>query len=132
MNNQILEEKQEQKEEPAIVIVPPKESVKEMLTELKKLKSRKDDLLFPIKDELEEIEDKAKKLADEIEITMQEVKETVFTNDAKAVWKLMPKPRLMYDTKALDSITDEKIREVLDTCKKYTQQGNPKVKIEVW
>ena len=131
MSGQILKEQQEQNES-AVIIVPPKQAVKEYLAELKTLKDKKDDLLLPIQDELTEIEDKAKKLSDEITTIMQDVKETVFTNDAKATWKVMPQPSLRYYKKALDAITDKKIREVLDKCKKLTKQGEPKVKIEVY
>lgn len=132
MQELILEEKQAQKEEPAVTIVPPKQAVKELLVKLKELKIRKDDLLFPINDELEEIEEKKKQICDEITVCMQEVRDTVRTNDGAAIWKLMPKPHYMYDKKALDGITNEKIREVLDACKKMTQQGEPKVKIELF
>lgn len=126
------ESKQEQKEEPAVTIIPPKQAVVEMLIELKKLKNRKDELLFPINDELEEIEEKKEQICNEITACMQELQNTVRTDDGAAIWKLMPKPREIYDTKALDAITDKEIREVLDACKKMTQQGEPIVKFEIY
>lgn len=131
MAGQILKENQETKES-AVIVVPPKQAVKEMLDKLKKLKEQKDDLLLPIQDELTDIEDKAKKLTDEIIFTMQEVKETVSTDNARATWKPMPKPREFYDVKALNAINDADIREVLDRCKKMTVQGEAKVKIELF
>ena len=128
MSGQILENKQE----PAVVIIPSKQAIKEMLADLKTLKNRKDDLLLPINDELEEIEDKKKRICDEITILMQDLQETIKTDDGAAIYKLMPKPREVYDTKALDAINDKTIREVLDSCKKLTKQGEPKVNFEIY
>ena len=130
MQEQILENKQEQ--EKAAIIIPSKQAIKELLAELKKLKNHKDDLLLPLIDELEEIEDKKKRICDEITILIQDLQETVKTDNGAAIWKLMPTPSLRYDTKALDAITDTDIRKILDACKKLTKQGEPKVTLEVY
>ena len=138
MQEQILEQEQKEKGASAIEIVPPKEAIKELLNTLKTMKSRKEELLFPIQDELTELEEKAKRICEEITVIMREANKdevtipAVTTDSAKATWKLMPKPRIIYDAKALNAITDSEIREAIDKCKKLTTQGEPTVKLEVY
>ena len=138
MQDQILEEKQGQKEESAVTIVEPKQAIEEMLVQLKNLKTHKDDLLFPIKDELEEIEEKVKHIVDEITLTMREANKNeitlsnVRTNDGVAIFKLPPKPHKFYKKEKLDAITEPEIRRVLDTCLEDSKQGEPSVKLEVY
>ena len=128
MSEQILEEPKQA----AVVVVPSKQAVKEMLAELKKLKMRKDDLMMPINPELEEIDEKVIQLTHEITLIVQDLQETVKTSDGAAVWKQMPRPREFYDAKALDAITDVHARALIDSCKKTTKQGEPKVVFEVY
>lgn len=138
MEEQILEEKQEKKQESAITIVPPKEAISEMITEVKKLKNRKDDLLLPIKDELDEMEENTGRIYQEIFSVMKEankdgiILDQVRNNDGVAIFKLPPKPHKFYKKEKLDAITKPEIRQILDNCIEESKQGDPTVKIEIW
>ncbi len=149
MNGQILKDKitaktielldnPEYKLESAITIVPPKEAVSEMIIELKKLKDRKDDLLLPIQDELEEIEEKKKHIKEEITLIMIEENMDGITlpyirNDVgAATFKSPNKTHMFYKKEKLDAIAEPEIREVLDKCLEESKQGEPTVKLEVF
>ena len=118
--------------EPEVVESNPKQDIKELISELKLLKSKKDSLFEPINEELFEIEEKKKQICDTIIELMQSVQDTIKTNDGAAIYKQMPNPHEMYDKKALDSISDKGIREILDRCKKMSVQGEPKVVFEIY
>ena len=126
MLEQIHETKNQEK------VLLPEQIIKEKIIALKKLKAEKDDLLFPVHDRLTEIEDETNGLYAEIQETMKEVQHTIGTQYGIVEWKLPAKPREFYDAKALNAITDERIREELDKCKKLTQQSEPKAVIKIF
>lgn len=136
MQNQILEN--QEKQEPAIIVVPPKQAIKELLTKLKELKNRQDELLIPIKDELEEIEIKDKQLRDEITSIMRGANKDNITiphvtiSDGAVIWKNPVTPHQFYKKEKLDAITDPEIKKILDECKEWSKQGEPKVNVEVY
>lgn len=85
-----------------------------------------------------DIDKKAKHIAEEITLAMREANKDgillsqVSNNDGMAIFKLPPKPHKFYKKEKLDAIKEPEIRKVLDECLEDSKQSEPTVKLRVY
>lgn len=130
MSKQILEPTENQ----AIIHVEPKEAVKERLKMLKDVYAEialiDSQIPQDIKDNMQSLEDKAKAIQAEIkDLVSFEVQESIKTEDGEAIYRKGHK-LVTYNGKALDSITDDKVRKEIEKYRKETEtKGSARIEV---